>query len=178
MMQAGKLRLAARDIAVLSLCAALMFALKVALMWLPNIHFGALLIIVFTLTFRYKVFYIIYIYVLLEILVIGFHPMWSIGYLYVWSILAGLVLLFSKMESSLGWAVLAGAFGLSFGALMAPPSLLVSVGPERFFEAFLPYWIAGIPFDIAHLVGNFAICLFLFRPVMRIMQNLECRMQN
>ena len=165
-------RLVAKDIAILAICAALMFALKVALVWLPNIHFGALLIIVFTKTFRYKVLYIIYLYVLMEILLFGFNPMWSIGYLYVWTILAGLVWVFRKMESPLGWAVLAGAFGLSFGALMAPPFILIAFGPEQFFHAFIPYWATGILFDITHCIGNFVLCLFLFKPLSKIMNNL------
>ena len=172
MMQAGKVRLAIRDITAISICAALMFALKMALIWLPNIHFGALLIIVYTITFRYKVFYIIYLYVLLEILVFGFNPTWSIGYLYVWSILAGLVLLFRKMENPVGWAVLAGSFGLCFGALMAPPFILIAFGPDRFIGAFLPYWMSGIPFDVAHSIGNFVICLFLFNPVKNVLNKL------
>lgn len=163
-------RLVARDVAILAICAALMFALKMALMWIPNIHFGALLIIVFTLTFRHKVLYIIYLYVLMEILMFGFNPMWAIGYLYVWTILAGVTWIFRKMESPLGWAVLAGAFGLSFGALMAPPFLLIAFGPERFFQSFVPYWVSGIMFDITHCFGNFAICLFLYRPLTKVMR--------
>ena len=164
-MQTGKVKLSVRDIAVLALCAALMFALKMALFWLPNIHLGATLIIVYTLTFRHKALYIIYLYVLLEVAVFGFSPLWTIGYLYVWTFLAGLTWLLRRMKSPIAWAVLSGAFGLVFGALMAPPFLLITVGPERFLQAFLPYWASGIPFDIAHCVGNFAVCLVLFKPL-------------
>ena len=166
------MKLAIRDIAVLAICAALMFALKLALIWIPNIHFGALLIIIYTITFRYKAFYIIYLYVLMEILIFGFNPMWSIGYLYIWSILAVLVLIFRKMENPIGWAVLSGAFGLCFGALMAPPFLLISFEPSLFFKMFVPYWISGIPFDVAHSIGNFALCLFLFKPLCKLMDRL------
>ena len=172
MMQIGNIKPTARDIAVLSLCAALMFALKMALFWLPNIHFGATLIIIYTLVFRHKVLYIIYLYVLLEVAVFGFNPLWTIGYLYVWTILAGLAWLLRGMKSTIGWAVLAGIFGLSFGALMAPPFLLISFGPARFFQTFVPYWVSGIPFDIAHCAGNFAVCLFLFKPLTKAMNKL------
>ena len=165
--------LAARDIAILSLCAAIMFALKMAMMWLPNIHFGALLIIVYARTFRYRVFYIVYLYVLMEILVFGFNPMWAIGFLYVWPLFAGLALLFRRMENPLGWAILAGAFGLIYGALMAPPYLLIALDdPSYFFQAFIPYWIRGIPFDIAHCIGNFAACFFLFKPLTKLMSKI------
>ena len=108
----------------------------------------------------------------MEILIFGFNPTWSIGYLYVWTILAGLTLIFHRMENPLGWAVLAGAFGLSFGALMAPPFILIMFEPETFFTAFITYWVTGIPFDIVHCIGNFAICLFLFKPLTKIMTKL------
>ena len=172
-MQAGKVKPAVRETAVLALCAALMFALKMALFWLPNIHLGATLIIVYTLTFRHKALYIIYLYVLLEVAVFGFSPLWTIGYLYVWAILAGLTWLLRWMKSAIGWAVLSGVYGLCFGALMAPPFLLITFGPDRFFQAFVPYWVSGIPFDIAHCIGNFAVCLFLFKPLTSIMNRLS-----
>ena len=108
----------------------------------------------------------------MEILIFGFNPTWSIGYLYIWTILAGITWLFRKMENPLGWAVLAGAFGLSFGALMAPPFLLLAFERENFFSVFLPYWVSGIPFDIAHCIGNFTVCLFLFKPLSKIMTKL------
>ena len=169
-MHSGRLKPAVRDLAVLAFCTSLMFALKMAMVWLPNIHMGALLIIVYTQKFRQRVLYIIYAYVLLEIAVFGFNPLWSIGYLYVWIILAGLTWLLRNMKSALGWATLSGAFGLAFGALTAPPFLLITLGPERFFQAFLPYWAAGIPFDIVHCAGNFAICLFLYKPVTKALE--------
>ena len=164
--------LAAKEIAIFAICAALMFALKMALIWLPNIHFGALLIIIYTLTFRYKALYIIYLYVIMEIIVFGFNPMWSIGYLYVWTLLAGIVFLFRKMEDPLGWAVLAGAFGLFFGALMAPPFLLLTIEPSQFFRAFIPYWASGFFFDLVHCTGNFALTLFLFKPLTKVMKKV------
>ena len=173
--RSGRLKPAARSIAVLGLCAALMFALKMAMIWIPNVHLGAVLIIVYTLKFRQRVLYIIYAYVLLEVVVFGFDPLWSIGYLYVWTILAGLTWLLRNMKVALSWAVLSGAFGLVFGALMAPPFLLITIGPERFFQAYLPYVLSGIPFDIAHCVGNFAACLFLFNPLMKVMKNEALR---
>jgi energy-coupling factor transport system substrate-specific component len=166
------MKLVARDITVIAISAAIMFALKMAMVWLPNIHFGALLIIVYTLVYGRKVFYIVYLYVMLEIAVFGFNPMWSIGYLYVWSLLAVLAWFMRRMENPWGWAVLSGVFGLSFGALMAPPFLLIAFETERFWQSFLPYWISGIPYDIAHAVGNFFICLFLWKPLKTLLTKL------
>jgi energy-coupling factor transport system substrate-specific component len=33
-------------------------------------------------------------------------------------------------------------------------------------------WISGIPFDIAHCVGNFFIALVLFKPLRQLMEKL------
>ena len=159
----------------MAFCAALMFALKMALVWAPNIHFGALLVIIYTLAFRHKVLYIIYLYVLLEIAVFGFNPLWTAAYLYVWTLLAGAAWLFRRMKHPLGWAVLSGVFGLCFGALTAPPFLLLTVGAENFFSAFLPYWVSGIPFDLTHCAGNFALCLLLFKPLTSVLRKLTVR---
>jgi len=166
-MVAGRIRLATRELTTLSLCAALLFAQKFALQSIPNIHLGALLIIVFTLTFKWKVLYIIYTYVLLEGIVFGFDLWWFVPYLYVWTILAGLAWLFRRMDSPLGWAVLAAAHGLCFGAMTAVPwlvtnGLVYAVG----------WWIAGISYDLLHCAGNFAVTLILWKPMMRLLRRI------
>ena len=75
------------------------------------------------------------------------------------------------MESPLGWAVLSGGFGLLFGALCTPVCL-VTGGP-----AFaLSWWLSGIPFDLLHCGGNFALALFLFKPLRRLLERLKERM--
>jgi len=71
------------------------------------------------------------------------------------------------MQSPLGWAVLSGTFGLLFGALCTPVCLLTG-GP-----AFaLSWWVSGIPFDLAHCAGNFALALALFPSLRRLFSHL------
>jgi energy-coupling factor transport system substrate-specific component len=175
MISTHQIRLTALDISTLALCAVFMFMLKLVLTWIPNVHLGAVLIIVYTQAFRHKVLYIIYLYVLLEIAVFGFNPMWTIGYLYVWTILAGLSWFFRSMKNSLSWAVLAGTFGLTFGALMAPPFILFTTGTEQFFYKFLPYWVSGIPFDLIHCFSNFILCLVLWKPLTRLLNKFALK---
>ena len=109
----------------------------------------------------------IYVYVALECLIWGLN-IWSISYLYVWAILAGVAWLLRGMQSRLGWAILAGAFGLCFGALCALPYL--AVGRWAFA---LSWWIAGLPYDIVHCAGNFALALVLFSPCRRLLTRLS-----
>lgn len=140
---------------------AILFLGQLGMASLPNIEPVTTLLIIYTLVYEKKVFPIIYAFVVLEGLVFGF-GIWWISYLYIWSILALIVLLFKKNNSVILWAVISGSFGLLFGALCAIP-YLISGGPG----AALAYWIAGIPYDILHCGGNFVLTLVLFRPVYR-----------
>lgn len=151
-----------REIILLSLMGALLVAVQYALAFLPNIELVSLLIILYTLVFRRKVLYIIYLFALIEGLIYGFTIWWT-TYLYVWTILAAIAHLFRRMDSPLGWAVLSGAFGLVFGALCEIP-WLITAGPRVAAAA----WVSGIPFDLVHCIGNFIVALALFRPLYRM----------
>ena len=152
----------------MALCAAVLFAQQVALMALPNIELVSLLVIVYTLTFRYKVLYIIYVFAFLEGLFYGFSPWWWIPYLYVWTLLALVVWLWRACRSPVVWAMISGVFGLCFGALCALPHLVIG-GPAM----ALAYWVSGIPFDLIHCVSNFVVCLALWRPLMRLLAKVK-----
>lgn len=146
-------------IVTMGILAAVLFAGKLAMSFLPNIEPVTTLIILYTLTYKKQVFPIVYTYVLLEGIVFGF-GIWWVSYLYIWSVLVLVVLLFQKLDHALLWAVISGAFGLSFGALCAIP-YLVSGGPGAAFT----YWTSGIPYDILHCAGNFVLTLVLYYPL-------------
>ena len=153
----------AREVALFGVLGGLTFAAKVAMMSLPNIEPVSLLVMVFAATFGKKALFPIYVYVLLEFALFGF-GLWSAAYLYVWALLALAAWLLRNMRSSLGWAVLSGGFGLLFGLLCAPVYVLTG-GP-----AFaLSWWLSGIPFDLTHCAGNFALALVLFVPLRRLL---------
>ena len=90
------------------------------------------------------------------------------SYLYTWPVLAAVTVLLGRSESPLFWAVIAGIFGLCFGALCALPYLFAGG-----WAAAVSYWIAGIPFDLIHCASNFVITLVLFRPLYRVMGQLK-----
>ncbi len=154
---------AAREVALFGVLGGLTFAAKVAMMSLPNIEPVSLLVMLFAVTFGKKALFPIYVYVLLEFALFGF-GLWSAAYLYVWAILALASWLLRKMRSPLGWAVLSGAFGLLFGLLCTPVYVLTG-GPTF----ALSWWLSGIPFDLTHCAGNFALALVLFRPLRRLL---------
>lgn len=145
---------------------AMTFALKVVMAPLPNIEPVSLCVMLYAAVFGRKGLYPTYLYVLMEILYYGLGT-WNVNYLYIWALLALAALGLRKMESYLGWAMLSGVFGLLFGALCAPVDLAIGgVGYA------LSKWASGIPFDIAHCVGNFGIALLLFRPLRTLLTRL------
>ncbi len=154
------------EIALFGVLGALTFGLKVAMAWMPNIEPVSLLVMIFAVVFGRKCFYPIYIYVIMEILIYGIGT-WNLNYLYVWAVLALAAYLLREMKSPLGWALLSGGFGLAFGALCAPVD---------FFLGDIGYviskWVTGIPFDIAHCIGNFVIALLLFQPLRTLTEKL------
>ncbi|CUX42890.1 hypothetical protein BN3456_02287 [Clostridium sp. C105KSO13] len=151
--------LTVRELTILALSAALLFVLQVALGFLPNIEITSLLIIIFTLIYRFKTLYIIYTFALLEGLFYGF-GIWWLMYLYVWTILFIVTYLLRKNQSVLEWAIISSMFGFAFGFLCAIPYLFIGGA-----GAMLAWWGAGIPYDIVHGIGNFFVALFLFKPL-------------
>jgi len=158
--------------AVLALLGALMFVSQVVMAALPNVHIIGVLVIVTALCFLWRSLYAVAIFVLLEGMVYGFGPWW-ISYLYVWPLLAVTTILLGRSESPLFWAIIAGIFGLCFGALCAIPYLFVGG-----WAAAVSYWVAGIPFDLVHCGSNFVITLFLFKPLYRVTQRLKNQQKN
>ena len=156
----------AGDIVVTGMMTAAIEAAKTAPAFLPNIELVTFLIIVCTLVFGKKTFAAVFAFVGIECLIWGMN-LWVINYLYVWPLLVVMTLVMKRRgcDSALAYAVLAGAFGLGFGALCAIPYLFVG-GPVMMAS----WWVSGIPFDLIHGGGNFILCLVLFRPILRVLE--------
>lgn len=165
----AKATITVRQIALFGMLGALTFGLKVAMSALPNIEPVSLFVMLFAVVFGKKCVYPIYLYVILEILIYGLGT-WNMNYLYVWAVLALAAYLLRGMKHPLAWALLSGVFGLLFGLLCAPVD---------FFLGDLGYviskWVSGIPFDIAHCVGNFVIALLLFVPLRTLLEKLYAK---
>jgi len=93
--------------------------------------------------------------------------LWNINYLYVWTVLAVAAIILRKMGPPLGWAILSAVFGLSFGALCGIADIFIGGFPYAVSK-----WISGIPFDLLHCGGNFAITLTLWKPLRKLMEKL------
>lgn len=158
-----------KDIVIVGIISALLLTQQVALSFLPNIELVSLLIILCTLTLGWKTLYIIYIFVLAEGLIYGF-GIWWINYLYVWTILMLLAMLFKKQRSPFFWAILSGAFGLGFGLLCSIPYLFIG-GLSMAVSGI----ISGAPFDVVHCISNYILTLVLFKPLYNFLVWLKKR---
>lgn len=122
------------------------------------------LTVAYTVVYRRKALYPIYIYVLINGIFCGFAAWWF-AYLYVWLILWGAVMLLprdmpKKIRPAVYMAVCA-AHGFLFGTLCAPAQALL-FGLN--FEGMAAWIVAGLPFDVIHGVSNF-LCGALIMPV-------------
>ena len=160
--QAGKF--SPRELCILALMAALIFAAKFALAGIPNINLNAPLMILTTVFFGWHALCTVFLYILLEGLFFGFH-VWWVSYVFIWPLLVVIVMLFRRNDSPWIWAVIAGLWGLSFGPLMYIPYFCIVGGWKGYFAM----WIAGIPFDLTHCAGNFVLTLVLYPPLYRVM---------
>ena len=153
-----------KDLVVMAMLTGIIFAAQIAMASLPNIEIVTLLVILYTQLYRKRVFFIIYAFIGLEGLFYGF-GIWWLNYLYIWTLLALLVLLLGKRQHSpVFWAIVSGAYGLCYGMLCAIPYFIAGG-----LGGGMAYWIAGIPYDVLHCVGNSVICLLLYRPLYHVM---------
>ena len=87
-------KISVKDVTQIGIMSAVLIAGKAALSFLPNVEIVTLLIIVYTLYFGKKVFFSIFIFIILDCAVWGFN-LWTVMYIYVWPVLAIMVLLFA-----------------------------------------------------------------------------------
>ena len=155
-----------RDLLVLSMLAALMFCAKFALQNIPNVHLGAVFLIVATLRFGIKTLYMVFVYIMLEGLFFGF-SIWWVPYIYIWAILVLAVLPQRKHKSWLLLSVTGALHGYLFGAMCAIVTAIVGG-----LHAGFAFWVSGIPYDLIHGTSNLILCLVLLRPLDKLAQKL------
>ena len=160
-------RLTARDITIMALMVAIIEVSKVALAQIPNVELTSFWVIMFTLYFGTRIFYVIPVFILIEGMMYGFN-LWWIMYLYAWPMLAIVVLVFRKMKTAWEWSFVSGVFGLCFGFLCAIPYIFTSGIAGAF-----TWWVAGIPWDLVHGIANFIIMLVLYKPMKLVMSKMQ-----
>ena len=168
------MKLSVREMAVFSMLGAVMYLSKLLMDWAPNIHLLGMFVVAFTVVYRKKALYPIYLFVFLTGALNGFGTWW-VPYLYIWTVLWGLVMLIPKklpsMVKNVLYILVCSAHGFLFGVLYAPAQALLF---GLSFNGMIAWIIAGLPFDMIHGVSNL-ICGFLIMPIVYILQYMERR---
>lgn len=163
-----------RETVTFAMLGTLMFCSKLVMEALPNIHLLGMLTMVYTLVYRKKALIPIYIYVVLNGAFAGFNAWW-VPYLYIWTVLWALTMLLPrdmpKGAAAVVYPLLCGLHGFAFGALYAPAQAIM-FGLD--LEGMLAWIVAGLPFDLIHGVGNFAVGLLVL-PLSTLLAKLEKR---
>lgn len=166
------MKLTTKELTLFALLGSLMYASKVIMEALPNIHLLGVFTIAFTVVYRKKALYIIYLYVLINGLFGGFSTWW-VPYLYIWTVLWAVTMLLPQNMPEkirpLVYMVVCALHGFGFGLLYAPFQALV-FGLN--FKSTIAWVIAGLPFDIVHGISNF-FCGMLIIPVINVLKKLD-----
>ena len=158
-----------KETVLFGILGALMYASKLAMEVLPNIHILGVLVIAFTITFRKKALYPIYVFVLLLGLFNGFNTWW-IPHLYLWTVLWAVTMILPKKlpkkVAPFVYMAVCAMHGFLYGTLYAPAQAIL-FGLD--FKGMIAWIISGLPFDIVHGISNF-FCGALIVPIVKILQ--------
>ncbi len=166
------MKLTIREMAIFSMLGAVMYASKLIMEFAPNIHLIGVFIVAFTVVYRQKALYPIYIFVFLTGMLSGFATWW-LPYLYIWAVLWGIVMLLPKkmpkpVQPFVYMAVCA-LHGFLYGTLYAPAQALLF---GLSFKSMIAWIVAGLPWDFMHGVSNF-FCGILIVPIVTVLRLAE-----
>ena len=166
------MKLSIKELTVFSMLGAVMYASKMIMEMIPNVHLLGVFIVAFTVVYRKKALYPIYIFVLLTGLLNGFSTWWF-PYIYIWTVLWGVVMLLPKKMPKkiqpLVYMLVCAGHGFLYGILYAPVQAIV-YGLN--FEKTIAWIIAGLPWDFTHGVSNF-FCGILIVPIVAALRLAE-----
>jgi len=162
------MKLTVKEMTLFGMLGAVMYCSKIFMEFLPNVHLLGVFTIAFTIVYRKKALYPIYVYVMLNGLFAGFN-MWWIPYLYVWTVLWGVVMLLPQRTPKFVYVLVCSAHGFLFGTLYAPAQAIM-YGLD--FKGMIAWIIAGFPYDCIHGAANFCVGI-LIAPIVMLLKKLD-----
>ncbi len=164
--------LAVKEMVLFAMLGALMFVSKILMEWIPNVHLLGALTMTYTLVYRKKALWPIYLFVLISGLYYGFSGWW-LSYLYIWAVLWAITMALPqnmpKKVAPIVYMCICALHGFAFGALWAPlQALLYGFS----FKATIGWIISGLPWDIAHGIGNFFAGILIV-PLAKLLKKLQ-----
>lgn len=145
-----------------------MYVSKIIMELAPNIHLLGVFTIAYTVVYRKKALYPIYIFVFLMGLFSGF-SLWWIPHLYLWTILWGVSMLLPRNTHSIVYMIVCALHGFLYGVLYAP-SQMILFGLNT--KEIITWILAGLPWDMIHGFSNF-FCGLLIVPIIKLLNKLN-----
>lgn len=166
------MKLKTREMTIFAMLGAIMYISKIIMEFAPNVHLLGVFIVAFTVKYRWKALYPIYVFVLITGLLNGFNSWW-IPYLYIWTVLWGITMLLPKKMPTkvrpIVYMVVCASHGFLYGTLYAPAQAILF---GLSFDGMIAWIIAGLPWDMIHGVSNF-FCGILIVPLVKILTRIE-----
>ena len=161
---------------VCTMLGVILYISDIMMEFLPNIHMVGALIVVYTIVYRWYALIPIYVYAMLNGLFAGFGPWW-VGYLYIWTILWGAIMLIprglSKKARLFLYVAICTLHGFAFGFLYLPvQAIFISSDP-----VFLKTWwsVGFVTADIYQGIGNLVFGVALIYPLSEILSKAQSR---
>lgn len=166
------MKLSVKEVVVFAMLGSVMYVSKILMEFLPNVHLLGMFTVTYTIVYRKKALYPLYTYILLNGIFAGFATWW-LPYLYIWTVLWGVVMLLPKKipakAQPIVYMVVCAAHGFLFGTLYAPAQALLF---GLSFKGMIAWIIAGLPWDMVHGISNFC-CGVLIVPLSKLLKRLE-----
>lgn len=163
------MKITTKEVVLIGILGAILTVAQVGLSFLPNVELVSMLIILFTLIYGYKTLFTVLVFNINMGFLYGFGT-WIIGYWIIWPLLVVVTMLLADKlrENYLRLSIYSALFGFIFGLLYALPQVLI--GGVGFA---ITYWVNGIPFDIAHTVGNYFSMILLGKVIYTLLNKLN-----
>ena len=165
----GKPFLTARELCIMGMLTALLFAQEQLLLFLPNINFTILLMVLYAKTLGFaKSTMIITVYLLFDAIYMNsLNPIWTTGQWIGWMMIPLLVCtVFRKTEDSLKLAFAGALFAFLYCWILILPTMWVLHTP---FKAYL---ISDIPYELLLAGSAFLTILLLYEPLSKLLRKL------
>ena len=165
----GKPFLTAREICIMGMLTAVLFAQEQLLLFLPNINFTILLMVLYAKTLGFtKSSMIITVYLLFDAIYMNsLNPIWTTGQWIGWMMIPILMCtVFKKTEDSLKLAFAGALCAFLYCWILILPTMWVLHTP------FKAYFIADVPYELLLAGSAFLGILLLYEPLSKLLRKL------
>jgi energy-coupling factor transport system substrate-specific component len=160
----------------MSMCVTILFVQEQMLVFIPNVQFTTLLIVLFSSIFKLKeTIVIIIVYVLLDNIYMGtLYPLMLAPMLIAWLLIPiSYHTILRRTKNEIKLALFGLIFGFVYGWIYIPFRMI----EQEIFD-FWAYLILDIPFEIIMAISNFVTIMWLFKPLYKTLSTEMIQLES